>query len=568
MQIDFVPQLVNAAIRSFALSLAIFAVLSLFRIRSSDARHAMWTIVLAGMLLQIPISVVAPTVALRALPTLSAPVSTRARQSERISLPAAQALVTANRTRAMSKGRQLPSDRTITGIYLAISILLLVRMALGSLGLRRILREAKPVPDLGPGVFESRLLVAPGSVGCRRARILLPSAWKDWDALKLRSVLLHERAHIRRRDWLIRVASHLNVCIFWFHPLAWWLERELARLAEEACDDVALAEMEDREGYAATLVDLAHAVAAGHSVLNRWVMSMAKESNVGRRVNRILDRSIQVPKPFGRLAWLSLFSLGLPLIYLSAAVKLASPNPEPTVLPHSAVRSHPDLTARQPLLPAQKSPVRLIAQAAPNQAPRTPPPLARSPREEAPISICILIDNSGSTRDKRAAMKAAALALVKASRPRDEVCIVNFNDEASNGLAHGEDFTSDVREMEEALTHMDSRGGSAMRDAIRMSIDHVQRAAHNGRKVLVLVTDGNDNSSTVTQEQLLGEIKNSGVLLYSIGLLSEDHPRQAGAARLALRQFAEVSGGRDYYPKDLAEVEGISPEIANELRRR
>jgi Ca-activated chloride channel family protein len=171
-------------------------------------------------------------------------------------------------------------------------------------------------------------------------------------------------------------------------------------------------------------------------------------------------------------------------------------------------------------------------------------------------------------RDKRAGVKAAALALVKASKPHDEVCIVDFNDEAFIDLPHGQDFTSDIREMEEALTHIDSRGGTAMRDAIRMSIDHVAQAAHNDRKVLVLVTEGNDNSSTVSQEQLLAKVKNSSVRVYGIVLLNEDDPRQARAARLALGQLAEASGGLNYYPRDLAEVESISPEIANEVRKQ
>ena len=182
--------------------------------------------------------------------------------------------------------------------------------------------------------------------------------------------------------------------------------------------------------------------------------------------------------------------------------------------------------------------------------------------------MCILIDNSGSMRDKRGLEKAAALALVRASKPHDEVCIVDFNDDAFNELPHSKDFTSDIKEMEEALTRIDSRGGSAMRDAIRMSIDHVEQTAHNDRKVLVLVTDGDDTASTVTQEQLLGKVKNSGVLVYCIGLLNEDDPGHAGAAKLALGQLAEASGGLNYYPKDLAEVERISPEIAHKLRKQ
>ena len=183
------------------------------------------------------------------------------------------------------------------------------------------------------------------------------------------------------------------------------------------------------------------------------------------------------------------------------------------------------------------------------------------------ITMCILIDNSGSMSDKRAGVRAASLALVRASNPDDEVGIVDFNDEALNGLPNGKDFTSDIKEMEEALTHLDSRGGSAMRDAVRTSIDQVEQTAHNDRKILVLVTDGNDSSSTITQEQLLVKVTTSGVRVYSIGLLNEGDPSQA-AARLALERLAEASGGRAYYPKDLAELGSISQEIANGVRKQ
>ena len=110
---------------------------------------------------------------------------------------------------------------------------------------------------------------------------------------------------------------------FWFHPLAWWIDRELARLAEEACDDVAVSKTKDKEEYAATLVDIARTAAANGGVLSWPVISMATDSNLARRVDRILTRSFQVPKPFGRSAWVTLFVSSVPVIYLSAAVSLA-----------------------------------------------------------------------------------------------------------------------------------------------------------------------------------------------------------------------------------------------------
>jgi uncharacterized protein YegL len=561
MPTDLLSQLVSTAIRAAGLGLVAFAALLLFRIRSSAARHAAWTAVLAGMLLQIPLGMVAPEVPLQTPPILLAPLrplsQPRVTESARISVPASHARTETIAKRTSWGGVSLRG--ALTGVYLAISMLLFARLAVGAFGLRRVVRDTRPIPSLGPGIFESVLFAAPGSAGCFGARILLPQAWRDWDAAKLRDVLAHEGAHIRRQDWLIRVASRINVCIFWFHPLAWWMEHELTRLAEEACDDAALLEVGDREGYAATLVDIAREAAADRRVRNSGVISMANDSNVIARVNRILNRRLSAPEPFGRLAWVTLLACSLPAIYLSAAVKLAPANPDSTRLERAAVPARPAEPAHQPLVPEYKPSVRLIAQLAPNQSPR--PEIPRP--GDLPITMCILIDNSGSMRGKRAGVQTAALALMKASKPNDEVCIVDFNDEAYLDL----DFTSNIAEMEGALAHFDSRGGKAMRDAVQQAIDHVQEAAHNGRKVLVLVTEGNDSASTVTQEQLLAKLRNSGVRVYCIGLVGEDDPRRASAARLALKQLSEASGGRDYYPGDLAEVESISPEVANEIRK-
>ena len=189
-------------------------------------------------------------------------------------------------------------------------------------------------------------------------------------------------------------------------------------------------------------------------------------------------------------------------------------------------------------------------------------------REDLPVSMGLIVDNSGSMRDKRAKVEAAALALVKDSNPDDEVFVVNFNDEAFNDLPHGKDFTNDIKEMEEALTRIDARGGTAMRDAIRMSIDHEKEKAHKDKKVLVVVTDGNDNSSLVSLENLVKASQQSGVLIYSIGLLSEEERREAKRAERALMALAEATGGEAYFPKDLAEVDRIAHQVARNIRNQ
>ena len=189
-------------------------------------------------------------------------------------------------------------------------------------------------------------------------------------------------------------------------------------------------------------------------------------------------------------------------------------------------------------------------------------------REDVPVSMGLIIDNSGSMRDKRAKVEAAALALVKASNPDDEVFIVNFNDEAFLDNPHGKDFTSDIQEMEDALTRIDSRGGTAMRDAIRMSIDHVKEKAHKDKKVLVVVTDGNDNSSVVSLEDLVKAAQQSEVLIYSVGLLTDEERREAKRAQKAMEALAEATGGETFFPRDVSEVERIANQVAHDIRNQ
>jgi Ca-activated chloride channel family protein len=185
-------------------------------------------------------------------------------------------------------------------------------------------------------------------------------------------------------------------------------------------------------------------------------------------------------------------------------------------------------------------------------------------REDVPVSMGIIVDNSGSMTSKRTKVAAAALEMVKQSNPDDEVFIVNFNDDAH----FDQPLTNDIKKLESALARMEARGGTAMRDALSKSINYVKKNGKKDKKVLVVITDGNDNSSDISLDQVLRQAQSSDVLIYSIGLLNEEEAREARSAKKALKALADASGGLDYYPKSLSDVQEITPRVAHEIRNQ
>jgi Ca-activated chloride channel family protein len=185
-------------------------------------------------------------------------------------------------------------------------------------------------------------------------------------------------------------------------------------------------------------------------------------------------------------------------------------------------------------------------------------------REDIPVSVGILVDNSGSMRDKRAKVNAAALTFVKTSNPADEVFIVNFNDEAFLD----QDFTGNLDLLKDGLEKIDSRGGTAFFDAIQMSIDHLKEGGRKSKKVLLVTTDGEDNASRMNLEELLKYVHQSEVVVYTVGLLGEENRRAAKRAQKAMEEISEASGGLAFFPKDANEVEGIATRIAHDIRNQ
>jgi Ca-activated chloride channel homolog len=180
--------------------------------------------------------------------------------------------------------------------------------------------------------------------------------------------------------------------------------------------------------------------------------------------------------------------------------------------------------------------------------------------EDVPVAMGIVIDNSGSMREKRDKVNKAALNLVRSSNPQDQVFVVNFNDE----YYLDQPFTGKINLLKDALEKVEARGGTALYDAIVASADYEKKQARLQKKVLFVVTDGEDNASRETLEEAVRRLQQeNGPTVYTIGLLGEERARRA---HRALEVLAQRTGGIAFFPKTLDEVDEISSKIAHDIR--
>ncbi len=202
-----------------------------------------------------------------------------------------------------------------------------------------------------------------------------------------------------------------------------------------------------------------------------------------------------------------------------------------------------------------------------------PQTLTHFAHADVPVTMGIVIDDSGSMRDKRQAVNAAALIFAKTSNPQDQVFVVNFNDVYY--LDTPGDFASTIEDLKSALDKIDSRGGTALRDAVIASLDHL-KLGNRDKKVLLVITDGEDNASRYTLEELMSKAQKSSAVVYTIGLLgSEDtsglfkgRGGEAHRAAKVLKDLSEATGGEPYFPKSLDEVETTCRQIASDIRNQ
>jgi beta-lactamase regulating signal transducer with metallopeptidase domain len=302
----FADTLLNSSIRISLVAAVVALLLLIVRVRSSAVRHSAWVAVLCAMLLMpvlrycvpaVPVPIPLPSnlsdaiPVMPAAPTLPFPAAV-VRERPALADPAPIAAIP-----HVAQARGPIWGLLGILLYVCSVTTLLARLLFGWRSAQRMARTSRPVPELsGPHtVYESSLIAVPLTIGVFVPRITLPLAWREWPNQKLRAVLAHESEHVRRRDSVVALLAHLNRCVFWFHPLAWWLERKLAVTAEQSCDDAGIQAVGEPRRYAEILLDLAETVRTCGGRYSWQGIGMDGAGLLGQRIDRILCSGLPSP---------------------------------------------------------------------------------------------------------------------------------------------------------------------------------------------------------------------------------------------------------------------------------
>ena len=340
--------LADVSIRSFLL--AFFGAIALWIVRerrTAALQHAVWTAVLCGMLALFAFGLALPRISLPVLEGRAALPEAAPRN-----VAAYPALPDATRYGTTTKlphpihaepRRPVDWKEAAAYVYAVIAAAFLARFGTGVFLIRRVVAHSNAVRDFR----ESGSVAVPLTVGWLRPTILLPIEWREWEREKLEAVLAHEGAHVRRRDGLVAALAGVNRCIFWFHPLAWWLERKLALLAEQACDESSVAELGDRQRYAHLLLEMALVVDRSQGRLRHHALTMAACSHLRQRIDALLREGRTFSRGLSRAGWATVALCAIPLIWGAGAVELDQMPPAMKLeLPRMAAPAPPVLLAR------------------------------------------------------------------------------------------------------------------------------------------------------------------------------------------------------------------------------
>jgi len=282
------------SIRAALMAIGTGLVVRILRINAATIRHRAWAVTMAAMLLLPLWTNWGPSFTASVLPAVSdarvIPATPRPLAIFSGLPPLQETAPPAEPFQSAPAAKPIDWQRILLALYLAGVAAMLIRLIAGTLRIRSLLRHASE----DNGFVTTSVCAAPVTIGWLRPILLLPDSWRTWSAAKLETVLIHEREHIRRRDPLVQWLALLNRCVFWFHPLAWWLERKLAALAEEACDAAVLARGHAAADYSRYLIEMARSINERGARIRGAGAVAFSEGNLPERIRRIMDAPSRV----------------------------------------------------------------------------------------------------------------------------------------------------------------------------------------------------------------------------------------------------------------------------------
>ena len=346
--------LLDVSIKSTLLALLATGVLCGLRMRNSNIHHRTWTVVLLAMLampllhellpatrLTVPSAIprwsfeAAPLIQLSKQPLQQLPQALQATSDK--NQPANETVFPAPQiapadlasSQVSTSSANAPEKTTawaewLLFVYTAGLLVSLGRLAIGIGVARRLVLSGEPVDpggDWSAPVLQSDAVSVPLTIGVWRPCILLPAEWESWSPAMLLSALHHEQTHVERRDYLLGLLAELNKCFYWFHPLAWFLRKRLANLAEQVCDDLVLAKIDNRTGYAEHLLHVAAKMTTQGGRTISLGVPMARTSQLESRIDAILDATRPLAKRLGLRSKLLFLAAALPIVFVTAGIR-------------------------------------------------------------------------------------------------------------------------------------------------------------------------------------------------------------------------------------------------------
>jgi Ca-activated chloride channel family protein len=614
--------LVNGAIVGALLAGAVRAGLLLTPrgMLTAAARYAVWwTVLVAAVLLPLAYLSAQPARHVDAVSHRAAPVGQTTLTS--LPVPSARApLMPADRP-ALALHLGFPLALTVGGwlrwipmawaslsgwmlLRLLASCMLLVRRKSGAVAapeelIRRIEASlARRGSTRRAAVLRSTKIGTPMLAGLRRPAILIPERlFTELTEEELAQIGLHEAAHLARRDDYALLAARAIEAALPFHPVVRWIVRRIDLERELACDDFVVESIGAPRSYAACLLRVVELCSGARAP---WAATgvAGNRSQLTKRVDRLLERNRGTDARTGKARLLTAIGVVAALACLAGrapgAIALAIP---PAVVQPPQIASPPAMA--QPPAAPRKSTTPAPPPAAPQKPTTTPAPAApQTPAlvvlpltvqdsahryvsgltkasfqvfedgveqqisdvsvDDPPLSVEIVVDMSGSMRNKQALVDAAVTQLVRSANPADEFLVVMFSDHLNVAGA----FRNELGQILNQLHLEQPRGGTALRDAIFRAAEW--KDARYPDRILVAISDGVDNSSSVSIEELRDAALAARAPIWAITIASpETYP---GRESLWLRDMAEQSLGHEFVSDEAGQVADTAASIANQTR--